>query len=374
MTKQINVCFIINNLGQGGAERQFVQLLRHIDKQKFNVTLCLYAADKGVFYRDVFDILDVTIIQNTLKSKTAALKIIEALFYIYRILKKNQFDIVQTTLFMNGLFVRLVAPRRYTDRIVTNIRTSLKLYTKYHLFAEKLLIIKSYVVANSKKATEELIGRVPIGERGRVRHIYNGYDTEVFQPRQIDKSCNTIDLGCVGRIYHIKNYLQVVRVVHSLNNSAVRLLVIGESGDQEEDIRCYIRQNGLEKQILIMPKQTKIEEFYNRFDILIISSLLEGCPNVLFEAMLSKCFCIISENANSDQFVVHGENGLVYDGTDEDLKKKLEYAISILGSDCSERLKVNGYQYALYSFSMESMVKSYENLYREILNGTITKN
>ena len=81
-----------------------------------------------------------------------------------------------------------------------------------------------------------------------------------------------------------------------------------------------------------------------------------------------KCFCIISSNANSDDFIVDGENGLVYDGTDVDLKIKLEFAISIKGTESFNKICEEGYDYAKNNFSLEKMVKSYEDLYINVLN------
>jgi glycosyltransferase involved in cell wall biosynthesis len=368
MEAQINVCFIINNLGQGGAERQFVELIKNIDKQRFNVTLCLYAVNKGVFFKDVFSIPKVRVVQNILKKRNRILKIIEALIFIRKLLKRNSYDIVHATLFMNCLFVRLIAPRKYNDRIVANIRTSLSLYKRTWLLFEKLLIRRSYVVTNTKRAADEFIGKLTAAKRGRVTYIYNGYDTDLFRPRKIIKSADEIIIGCIGRVYYIKNQIQVVRVVHALNNDSVKLRIVGESGDQEELINTYVLENGLEKHITLSPKQSHIEDLYNEFDIIVVSSLLEGCPNVLFEAMLCECLCIISINANTDRFVTHGVNGLVYDGTDNDLKEKMEYAISILGTSTLDRIKKNGYQYASDDFSIEKMVRSYEILYNNIVN------
>ena len=83
-----------------------------------------------------------------------------------------------------------------------------------------------------------------------------------------------------------------------------------------------------------------IEIYYLKFDVFILPSIYEGCPNVLFEAMLSKCLCIVSIGSNSDNFIIDGVNGLVYDGSDKDLKLKLMEAISII-----QKKRAYGYSY-----------------------------
>lgn len=361
------ILFIISNLGQGGAERQLIELVKNIDKNLYDVSLCLYAINKGIFFKEVENISGINLIKNHLHQKNKILKILEAILFIHKYLKKNKFDIVHTSLFMNGALVRLSAPRNYKNRIVYNVRTSFNLYTTKLLLLERLLINKSYLITNSKSAYKDFVKYFPTKYKAKIDYIYNGFDTEKFKPatKQISKK---ITIGSVGRIHHIKNHLQILRVFNGIENTKLRLMIIGDDGGQKAIMEKFISENNLKQFIQIVPQQQNIEEYYNKFDIFILSSFLEGCPNVLFEAMLCKCFCIISKNANSDDFIVDGSNGLVYDGTDDDLKVKLEYAINMKDSDEFENIRVTGYEYAKNNFSMEKMIKSYEQYYFKIHN------
>ena len=47
--EKIKILFVISNLPQGGAENQFIQLIRGIDKKKFEVSVVLYAYQKKLF-------------------------------------------------------------------------------------------------------------------------------------------------------------------------------------------------------------------------------------------------------------------------------------------------------------------------------------
>jgi glycosyltransferase involved in cell wall biosynthesis len=323
--------------------------------------------NRGIFFKEIENLPGILFTKNTLKYKTPVSKILEAMFFIHRYLKKNDFDVIHTSLFMNGTLVRFSAPRKYNNKIVYSVRTSFDLYTKKLLFIERLLISKSFLITNSKKAYLEFVRFMPDKYKSKMKYIYNGFDTNKFKPLQ-EKDESKITIGSVGRIHHIKNHIQILRVFNELGNDNLELVIVGEDGGQKAHIEKYIEENNLTNSVQIISQQNNIEDYYNKFDIFILSSLLEGCPNVLFEAMLCKCFCIISRNANSDDFIIDGENGLVYDGTDGDLKKKLEFAISIKETESFNKISAEGYEYAKSNFSMENMVRSYEDLYINVIN------
>ena len=89
MRQKIKISFIKGNLGQGGAERQFLELIKNIDKEKFEVYVCLYAINKGIFYTEIEQIKNIYLIENIIKHKIKFLKIIEALIFINKYLSKN---------------------------------------------------------------------------------------------------------------------------------------------------------------------------------------------------------------------------------------------------------------------------------------------
>ena len=66
---KIKLAFFISNLGQGGAEKQLVELIKNINKNIFDVHLYLYAYQKEMFYQEIFEIRDILIIKNKLKYK-----------------------------------------------------------------------------------------------------------------------------------------------------------------------------------------------------------------------------------------------------------------------------------------------------------------
>ena len=54
-------------------------------------------------------------------------------------------------------------------------------------------------------------------------------------------------------------------------------------------------------------------DLYNKIDIFISPSFLEGGPVPILEAMLSNCFPIVSNTGFGPDVVTHGENGFIFD-------------------------------------------------------------
>lgn len=368
MTK-IKVAFLISNLGQGGAERQLVELIKGINKNVFEIYLFLYAYQKETFYKEIFKINNINIVTKRLKCKTYILKITEALRYIRFVTKNNDFDILFTTLFMNNLFVRIVAPSRYNNKIISNSRNSILLYTNYHLLVEKLLIRRSFFVFNSNEALIDFKNVFSKKYHYKLRNIYNGFNTDYPFKKGSMKSDKFIVIGGLGRQDKQKNFVQLVRVFKLLLKTElieknIHLILQGNKGVETEEINNLIGSDT--KYFTLVKPNPDITQFFQEINIMVLPSHFEGCPNVLFESMIHKRICIISKSANSDDFVIDGVNGFVYDGSDEGLLKSLKNTISLLGTEKEKQITENAFQYVKENFSMNAMVKKYENLFLEI--------
>jgi glycosyltransferase involved in cell wall biosynthesis len=361
---KIKILFVISNLPQGGAENQFLQLIKEINKQVFDVHVVLYAYQKKAFFNEIFLIENITITTNRLKYDYFLFKIPEALTYLKNILSVNKFDLVYTSLFMNGLFVRLVAPRHYKNRIVAGMRNSIKSYSTFYLLAEKHLIKKSFLVFNSKSPLNDFKKISKEKVHHRLFSIYNGYNFQTKILTVKEKKLNGVVLGALGRQTKQKNFIQLARVFNEIPHNNNKIIFQGNSSDETNEIERLL-ENNLTNFEMRKPNPD-IDSFFKDINILVLPSHYEGCPNVLFETMIRKRICVVSNGANSDDFVIDGQSGFVYDGTDEGLLQSLKSAIAIIGTKKEEQIIENAYNYAAKNFSMEVMVNKYEKLFKEV--------
>ncbi len=365
---KIKICFILTHLPQGGAERQTINLIRGLSPSFYDVTLLLYAGDY-LFYKEVFD-LPVRLIVNPSSSGSKINRNLKNAIFLRKSLQKNNFDILHTLLGHNGFWVRLLAPRKYRNRIIYSIRNDIYDNPGVFLAFERFLIKNSYVITNSQKVLDQFrayIGPDKLGNRASL--IYNGFETGRFISEEPAIVSDEIILGTVGRQSSQKNQIQIIQAVEELApNYPVRLFLIGDkTQNRGQANEAYVKVHQLDNYVTILDSQQEIEEFYKRFNIFILASVYESCPNVLFEAMLSRCLCIVSANANTDRFIQDGENGLVYDGSLSMLVEKIKQAMNMVRTGNHLTMVEKGCKYAGENFSTERMIRSYEEVYDKII-------
>ena len=86
---------MITKLELGGAQKQLLSLVNHLDKQRYS--LSLITAQDGLLIKNALSIKDLRLIKSRcLERAINPFKDFLALFQIYIFLKKNKIDIVHT--------------------------------------------------------------------------------------------------------------------------------------------------------------------------------------------------------------------------------------------------------------------------------------
>jgi len=211
-----------------------------------------------------------------------------------------------------------------------------------------------------------------VGDRykNRTTNIYNGIEIDRFKSVKPPETSGEIIIGTVGRQTFLKNQIQILRVINKISKTyPLHFFLIGDKTQvRSVDNESYVTDNELTHCVTILNSQPEIEKYYRRFNIFVLSSISESCPNVLFEAMLAGCLCIVSEGSNSDNFIKDSVNGFVYDGTEMMLESKLVTAIDMVRNKEIKGMVENGYQYVINNFALSRMISGYEEAYESILN------
>jgi glycosyltransferase involved in cell wall biosynthesis len=179
------------------------------------------------------------------------------------------------------------------------------------------------VVVNESKVADYIKDYVGANVRG-LTVLPNGVDMNRLKPRlsrvEVRSQFSTPpEAGVVffaGRLEEVKNLPFVLEVFSNLLKTvqpAPYLWLAGE-GSQRRSLEQAAATLGIEEHVRFLGAREDLPEIYSGADVFIFPSLSEGLPNVVLEAMGSGLAVVVSETAGCQDFVRHGENGIILSG------------------------------------------------------------
>lgn len=132
---------------------------------------------------------------------------------------------------------------------------------------------------------EESLGASP----SKIKVIYNGVDTNKFRPLNVKRDDVRPTVACIGRVDVFKDIVNLIHSIRYVKNSVpdVQCLIYGASTDLEYSARCINMVSALDltENVRFMGKVKDPEVAYNSADVVVISSITEGFPFAVIEAM-----------------------------------------------------------------------------------------
>jgi glycosyltransferase involved in cell wall biosynthesis len=118
-------------------------------------------------------------------------------------------------------------------------------------------------------------------------------------------------VGSVGRLSEEKGFDRLIHAADQLLGMGfdLELRIIGD-GDQRASLQKLIRELGREERIQLLGYRSDLRELYQAMDVFVLSSLREGLPNVLLEAMAMEVPVVATRIAGVPR-LVREENGLL---------------------------------------------------------------
>jgi len=308
----------IRSLNIGGAERQFIELIKHIDKSKFDVTVCTMYG--GVQEETVQAIPNIRYYNLEKSGRYDFYK-----FYrnYSKLLKEINPDVIYSFLGEMNLFSLWCKPKH--TKIIWGFRASNRDFSQYekvvqtiYWLQKKLSSKVDKIIANSHAAIE--FHKQNGFNMSQSVVIPNGIDTERFQRDRFKRESfrekyslkeSDIVIGIVARIDSIKGYLIFSQVAKKLMEKYPHLYFysVGD-GDKKIQQECEEILGNTER-FIWLGNQKNVEDFYSGFDIYVSSSFGEGFSNSIAEAMSCECASVVTDVGDSAMIV--SDVGIVVD-------------------------------------------------------------
>lgn len=140
-------------------------------------------------------------------------------------------------------------------------------------------------VCNFNKFWEEKLGADP----SKIKVVYNGVDTSKFRPVEVARKDSRPTVVTVARIDPFKDIVCLAQAIKYAKEEIhdIQCLIYGGAIDLEYATRCVkaVKDLGLEDNVKFMGGTKEPEKAYSAGDIVAISSIMEGFPFTVIEAM-----------------------------------------------------------------------------------------
>lgn len=379
--KKINILFLIDTLiGFAGTEKHLLNLVRGLDKSKFNCIVCCFEGKEQTM--QPFLKQGITV-EGLNLNKVYSLKALFVVFRLAKIIKKYSIDIVQTYHFKSDTYGIFVSKLIGVSKIISSRRDVGDLKKPRQIFLNRVMnrfVDRFITVCNKVGKRFNEIENIPYE---KMVTLYNGVDINKFNTRNgsnqddlRNKLCIYEDDFVVGtsaifrkeKAHHI--FFQAVdKTMPYINN--LKALVLGH-GETKRYFEEYCNQSSLKDIVKFTGYVEDVENYLSLMDVFCyVPNKNEGFSNAILEAMAMGKPVIATDVGGNAEAVVHNETGLIIPPDDSG---SLVEAIFKLYRNPELRLEMGrkARRRVEEEFPLEKMIREHERLYEELVNGSST--
>ena len=330
---RIRILRFIARLNIGGPSIHVHLLTTGFDRRKFHSTLVTgkispREGDMGYLFESS---KEKPIIIDELQREISPLMDVKAFLQIFRVLQRENPDIVHTHTAKAGTSARLAAMiyNRFANGCTHTVHTFHgHVFAGYFSRTKSLMFIwierflarsTDVIVAISRSQKEDLSKKFRIAPAAKIKVIPLGFDlTPFFQSsalkgqfkKSVGLSNDSVLVGVVGRLVPIKNhvlFLDMARIFLDQNPDIDMKFVLVGDGELQDTLKAHAQKNGLTEHVYFCGWRRDLPDVYADLDILALTSNNEGTPVSIIEAMAAAT-PVISTDAGGVQDLLGPKN------------------------------------------------------------------
>lgn len=359
------VLFAIESLGGGGAERVFVSLLEQLNR-KIVEPGCVFNTSNHVFR-----------IPRGVKSFVLGMgEARETIFKLNRIIRQESPGAILS--FVGPMNIEVIlasalSKHRHTLIISEQSTPSARTFSKGDTL-ERALIKKFYpwanrIIAVCRGVKEDLVRNFNLSPR-KIRVIHNGIDIEGVKRQshepvtehpwfreKVPILINVASLRAIkGQQYLLRAFEKVRRRVEC------RLVILGQ-GEKEKELKNLAKSLGVSRDVAFLGFQENPFKFMKGASVFVLSSLCEGLPLVLLEAMAVGTPVISTDCPSGPREIIkHSQNGLLVPA--RDVTSLARAMMQVLTHERLARHVASRAGHDVWNYSIERTAEKYMSLFK----------
>lgn len=369
--KRIRLLQLIDHLGNGGAERLQVTFAAGIDRARFDLHVCALRTAPGLSITPELRALAVPVTELNQRNAYD----IPALISLTSYIRRHRIDIIHTHLLASDIMGRMAGflTGRPVVSTIHNSRADLDAEPSRRQWLERWTarLMARRLIVVSDLLREEIASWFGVPLK-RVVTIPNGVDVERFQRGgEFDRTAVRREL--LGGDYPVvanvarwtvqkdqKTLIEAARIIVK-SRPDVRFLLVGH-GPLHDELVAHAEALGVAENVVFAGFRDDVADVLAASDLFVLSSLWEGMPVALLEAMAAGCASVSTEVGGVPQVLQHEATGLLVPPGDP---PALADAVLRYMNDPQMRRQHGeaGLRWVREHYSMQAWVKKLEELY-----------
>lgn len=299
---------------------------------------------------------------------------------LMKILKNNDIEVIHCNTPIGGLIGRICGKKAKIKHIIYTAhgfhfyKGAPFINNTLFKWAESLMAHWTDVIITMNEEDYQAAQKFKLKPGGKVFYVHGvGIDTEAYKKVKVNEKKKRVELGLndddiifisMGDLVKRKNYKTAIKAIKKTNNSKVHYLICGV-GPEMDNLTKLSKSLGIDKQVHFLGFRSDVNELLKISNIFLFTSLQEGLPRSLMEAMASGLPCVVSDIRGNRDLIIEGKGGyLVKKNNVDEYAKRINELIQNrelriqMEKENIERIK---------AFSVKKVKKRIEDIYKEIL-------
>jgi glycosyltransferase involved in cell wall biosynthesis len=310
----LKILFIARQLNIGGAERQLVTLANELAARGHEIVIASYYPGGALSKK-----LDTSRVRLISLDKRSRWDVFSFCFNVVRVVRREKPAVVHGWMYTQNVIATIGKIFNPKVKLFWCIRSSnlsdmLDWLENTTVWVQNRLSgLADCVVVNSQAGLEYAVSDgIP---REKLRFIPNGIDTDLFYPDLAERqrvraewgvSDSEKIIGNVSRFDPIKNHPFFLRAAAKIAAEFpnVRFVCVGHGkAAYLESLQAQAGALGIADKVMWVQARPDIRAMYNALDVFCSTSLSEGFPNVIGEAMACGRRCVVTDVGDSKLLV-----------------------------------------------------------------------
>ena len=361
--KKGNVAFVIGHLSHGGAEKQLYLLCRGLDKNRYNpIVFCLSKTSHP--WGNRISGLGIPVIYISRLSRFDVTRVVRLTWYFY----KYGINGIISSLHIANIYC-WISKLFYLKKTwyIAQVRSIESNMNRLEKFLNTVAFNSADAVIINSKLMYSFVEEMFRQKKNKIIAINNGIDIQRSK-KQINNT-GVIRIGTIGKDTYFKNigfFIELALFLLSIYDN-LHFHICGRGLDNDarflnniqEKYRAYFTFHG---------EVDDPHSIYQILDLYVSTSLSEGTPNTIMEAMAFGLPVVATNVGGVSEIVHNGDTGFLVPSNDfYELTKYCQMLIE--DNDLRSKMGQKGRSFISKNYSSEIMVRQFEEVFKSILKG-----